>query len=519
MRLSLLQFALCLLAAGAGAQEMREVPLPIDTLLTSDAVVARVGPTVVTVREFFLTSLFGPAFVKRRPDTRRRTLQYMINEKLLGLGAREGDPRVQSTLAALEGDLATEELYRDAVLQKVNLTERDVDEGVRQQRTTVAIRWLFRKTKTAAAAVARALRAGTPFDSLFQKELSDSTVTADDRSMSSTLFKLRIRNAPMAALAEKLPAGRPSDPVEGPDGFYILKLDSASRAVLTTESADAEGRSDVRRALTQAKADSLSDLYVRSRMLGADPVIQRPTFDRLRAYLGWRFLRPERFASFGLTKNLPDSGYRAIDRYGARTLVQLRKGKVTLAEFLQWFRLREVNMGFRQNSPQAFFLSVEEVVWRMVRDHLLVRLALDRGLQHRVGVVAQKRWWKEKLLYQVAKDSIKRTITWSDSTLQAYHAEHPRSFRDTSGAPRPFADVKDDVLREWYDLELKARLLRTLNRRMKEFPVAVNEEVLRSIPIDAENDPRAIEIYTVKKGGTFPHPAFPTIDYDWQTWQ
>jgi hypothetical protein len=521
MRLCLLQCILCLLAAGAGAQELevREVPLPIDTLLASDAVVARVGPTVVTAGEFFLTSLFGPAFVKRQPDTRRRTLQYMINEKLLALGARGDDPRVQSNLAALEGDLATEELYRDDVLKKVRVTEREIDEGVRQQRTTVALRWLFRKGKSDAAALARLLRSGASFDSLFRNELADGTAGADDRSMSSTLFKLRVRNAPMAALAEKLPAGRPSDPVEGPDGYYILQLDSASCEVLTTESADAQARSDVRRALTKVKADSLSDLYVRGLMLGADPVIQRPVFDLLRAYLGWRFLKPERFASFGLTENVADSGYRAIDRYGARTLVRLRAGKISLAEFLQWFRLREVNMGFRQNSPRAFFLSVEDVVWRMVRDRLLVRRALTRGLQHRPGVVAQKRWWKENLLYQVAKDSIKRTITWTDSTLRAYYDEHARSFRDTTGAPRPFSEARDDVLREWYDLELKARLLRTINRRMKDYPVTVNDDVLRTIPVDAENDPRAIEIYTVKKGGTFPHPAFPTIDYDWQTWQ
>jgi len=49
--------------------------------------------------------------------------------------------------------------------------------------------------------------------------------------------------------------------------------------------------------------------------------------------------------------------------------------------------------------------------------------------------------------------------------------------------------------------------------------VTVDRAVLNSIPVDAENDPRAIEVYTVKKGGTFPHPAFPTIDRSWQTWQ
>jgi hypothetical protein len=37
--------------------------------------------------------------------------------------------------------------------------------------------------------------------------------------------------------------------------------------------------------------------------------------------------------------------------------------------------------------------------------------------------------------------------------------------------------------------------------------------------VENENDPKAIDVYIAKTRGTFPHPAFPTIDYDWQTWQ
>jgi hypothetical protein len=502
---------------------MGELPLPLDTLLTSDAVIARVGPTVVTVREFMLTSLFGPAFVKRQPESRQRTLDYMINEKLLALGAsnNSGDPRVGKNLAALEGDMATEELYRDDVLRHVKLSDGEIAEGVNQLRTSITLRWLYRKQKDKAVAAVRELRSGRSFDALYRQEISGSGVTNDDRRMSGPLFRIRLRNAPMAMLAARLPVGRPSDPVQGPDGFYIMQVDSLSRDVLTTESADARERDDVRKALTKLKADSLSDLYVRQRMLEANPEIQRPAFDVLRAYLGSRVLSDERFAGFGLTAHLDagDTSYRAIDRFASRTLVKLRKGRIAIGDFLEWYRLRETGVTFRSDSPEGFFLSVEDVVWRMVRDRLLVAAALGRGLQQRPGVAVQKRWWKEKLLYQVAMDSIKRTIGWTDSTLQEYYAAHPRSFRDSTGTVRPFAEVKDDVLREWYDLEVKARVLRALHRLKSTYAVAVDEKVLNSIPMDAENDPRAIEVYTVKKGGTFPHPAFPTIDRSWQTWQ
>jgi hypothetical protein len=309
--------------------------------------------------------------------------------------------------------------------------------------------------------------------------------------------------------------------VQGPDGFYILQVDSLAREGLASEMAIAGVRSAVLKALLQAKADSLSDLYVRRQMLDAKPVIQRPAFNILRAYLGSRILSPERFATFNLTKHMParDSSYRNIDHYTGRTLVSLRKGAISIGDFLDWYRLRETAVTFRNDSPQGFFLSVEDLIWRMVRDRMLVKRALRRGLQHRSSVVMQQRWWKEKLLYQVAMDSIRKTIGWEDSTLQAYYVRHPRSFTDSAGVPRPFEEVKDDILREWYDREVKARVFRTLVRLKVVHPVTVDEHMLSTIPVDAENDPRAIEVYTVKKGGTFPHPAFPTIDGFWQSWQ
>ncbi|MCC6397740.1 MAG: hypothetical protein IT282_12040, partial [Bacteroidetes bacterium] len=125
----------------------------------------------------------------------------------------------------------------------------------------------------------------------------------------------------------------------------------------------------------------------------------------------------------------------------------------------------------------------------------------------------------DKLLFQVAKDSLRRTIGWTDSTLRAYYAAHPRTFRDSSGSVMPFDAVRDDVLREWYAVTLSERIFRRLAELREHYAVTVNESDLKRIPVDAENDPRAIDIVVAKKGGTFPRPAFPTIDLFWQTWQ
>jgi hypothetical protein len=123
------------------------------------------------------------------------------------------------------------------------------------------------------------------------------------------------------------------------------------------------------------------------------------------------------------------------------------------------------------------------------------------------------------LLYQVEKDSLLRTIGWSDSTLQSYYEENPRLFLDSAGQARPFAEVRDDLAREWHTEAVTRGLLHRLAGLKQSNPVVVYGELLERIPVDAANDPRAISVYTVKKGGTFPHPAFPSIDPAWQRWE
>jgi hypothetical protein len=499
---------------------------PLNTAV-ANTVVARVGPTSITAREFFCSYIFGPSFVKKRPDSRRRHLDFMVHEKLLALGeeakTKVRDPRIVENLRAVEGDVATEELYRDDVLSRVRVTEQEIDSGVQRQNVEVTMRWLYAGDKQDAEASSRALQKGASFDSLFLMQFADSTLQRDDRTMRTTMFELVRRNSAMARIAEDLPVARPSDPVHGPDGWYIVRIDSLWRNVIITGSADADTRLSVRRAVSKMKADSISDAYIRKMMLNADAVIQRRTFDILRAHLGEKVLSPETVKAWDL-----DGGFRAelkqvdyinVEQYGGEALVTLRSGKITLGEFLRWYRVREPNLKLRLTSPQAFFLSLEDLVWRMVRDELLVERARNRGLQNRPGVVTQVRWWKDKLVYQVAKDSLRRTISWTDSTLRAYHTAHPRSFRDSTGTVLQFDAVRDDVLREWYAVTLSERIVRRLAELRRQYPVTVDEDNLKRIPADAENDPRAIDVVVAKKGGTFPRPAFPTIDPFWQTWQ
>jgi hypothetical protein len=191
---------------------------------------------------------------------------------------------------------------------------------------------------------------------------------------------------------------------------------------------------------------------------------------------------------------------------------------MTVRQFLDWYRMREPYVKPSLTSPQAFFASVEQLVWRMVRDRLLTERAYARGFQKRPSVRKQSRWWHEKMLYIARKQEIGDGIRDSLPSLRKYYDEHQRTFADVHGTVKPFDEVRDTVWREYYSDELRKRLLHEVLRLKAKYGVEVRQKTVEGLPVDAENDPRAIDVYPVKNGGIYPRQAFPSIDYDWQGW-
>lgn len=488
-------------------------------------IVANVGNIEISAREFLLSYEFGPAFVKRTKDSRRKHLQFMVYEKLLALDgyARglQNSPQVRRSLGEVEGDLITEELYKEDVLRDVTITRGEVDIAVRREQYHLSLRWLYAKTLEEGQRNYRSLLQGASFDSLFIGQLTDS-VNADDRSMEITQFVLDNKNPLLAKVVDTLRPGRPSQLVEGSDGWYIVKITNGWRSALPSESDYTKLSFDARRALTQRKADSLSDLYVQKLMLEQNPVIVRTAFDLLRSYIGAELLTSEQFLRWGLAPDFVGSReHRDSLMDGARgneTLVTLAKGEIDLRTFLSWYKVRDRYFRIGKSSEQAFDASIEQIVWRMVRDKLLIDRARARGLQKRKIVRTQKRWWEEKVLYDIVKRSISEGIRLEEGKVQKYYEEHRRQYVSSKGDTLSFDRAKEDVRNDLYTLELTRQMWQRISKLKESHSVRIHENVLRRVPVDVENQPKAVDVYPVKKGGTFPRPAFPTIDYQWLTW-
>ncbi len=488
-------------------------------------VVATVGDRSITGQEFLFSYEFGPAFPRREKDSRHRYLNFMVYEKLLALdGYARGLQKTSEArlmLSEITGDLATEELYKDDVRSKVKVSEQEISRGMKQDGVHLTVRWLYAPTESAIEKYRRELDRGVPFDTLLAGGLNDS-VRQGDRSMETTLFKLETRNPSFAGVIDTMHAGMIGGPVKGPDGYYLVHLADRWSNPLITESDQAQMHEDVERALVQQKSDSLSDEYIKRLMEGERPTIVRKPFDLLQTHLGRIALPAEKFSAWNFAGRLKERWGITADSdlapYQNSALVDRAHGRFTVRDFLNWYHAREENLHLNESSPQAFFLSLEDLVWRMVRDKLLVERANRRHLGKRPVVQNQVKWWEDKIVYKLVRAGIADSVHWNDSLLERYYQEHARNYRDGKNVRIPFTKAKEDVLKDYYSEQLTGRLLHRILALKQQYGVHVHDRELQSLPIEDEFDPKAIDVYAVKKGGTFPRPAFPTIDYEWQTW-
>jgi|YelNatPaOPRAMG01_1025707.scaffolds.fasta_scaffold01403_5 hypothetical protein len=468
-----------------------------------DKIVAKVGNKKITVREFLTSYEFGPSFAKREKNSKQIYLKYMIDEKLLALyGYSHGygdSSRVKDLLSAIQGDLATDEMFDRDIYNKINISNLELDSAIAQKQISLQVKWLFAPIKDSLDFYVNGLHNGISFDSLFKEQLKDS-VYSDERSMNTDAFKLRMQNPQMFDIVEKLKLGEVSTPIKGPDGWYIIKLVNIWHNVITTQSEMEKEKYDATEAIKLNKSDKESDIYVRKLMLKHNPVIQGRVFDILRSYLGNFLLPQNKFNEWDLegrmSKELKYNDSLSVNQLGKLILVKLSDGDVTLDDFLNWYRLRDDYLKFNESSFNNFSASLEQTIWQMVRDHLLINEAQSRGFFDLPIVRQQSNWWKDKIIYSMIRDNLANSLGL-DLEL-----------------PSPRKAKNDDKLQQ-----LMAKTFIILQELKKKYSIEINEKVLNRIQVQDSNDPRAVDFYIVKKGGTFPHPAYPSIDYTWQRWE
>ncbi len=487
-------------------------------------VAATVAGSVITAQELLDSYETGPAFVRRYENPLRKHLEFMINERLLAkLADSLGYVRsefVTERFTALQEDLAADELYKTEILSRAKLSERDISLAMQKGRMNVRYRWIFTPTKDRAQALWSNIKKRQSFDSLFHGQF-DSTVSSANRSAETTLLKLERDNHDLAAGIAKLKNGETSAPLEGNDGYYIVRVDESWQNPVSTQTEQASLRDAAIRVGTEIKADALATEYVKGKMKLADPQLKAAGFNVLRAFLSEKGLSRDTRIKWSIPATfMTEAGPQplsASSKFLSRTLVTFGHQALTVRDYLRWFDARQFQL--KTHSLAAFNSGIKRTVWKMVQDRLLIDESYRNGLHLRENVQRESSKWQTKLLYLAARSQMLRSLSVDETALRKKYELQKMRYRELDGKLLSFEQAREAIRSEVVIERETQVLFRTLQALKNIYPVSINENGLDQLSASVKKDPRAIDVMFYKPGGTFPRVAYPTIDEAWSRMQ
>jgi hypothetical protein len=478
-----------------------------QNVIDKEEIVAEVDTIKITAEEFYYNYEFGPAFPKRKSNSKETHLNYLINEKLLALESYEKGSTEQDYAKGLindiQSDLATEELFREEILPKVEIKETEIEKVIEKKLIEYEIRWLYSENRQSTENYLAQFENGISFDSLFYAQVNDS-VFLDDRQMKSSLYNVYVKNPVLAQILDTLKAGSISAPIHTDDGWYIVKVDNIWQNLITSESEQSKHRHESVEALTKSKMDILSDQFVNDLFVKENPIIKRDAFNILRSVLGKIILTPEKYSEWELGKimdtALSNLGLKRGEKYPGIYLVSGTNNNFSIDEFIIWYRNREEYVKFLKDDLIVFSKSLENLVWLMIRDKLLIRTAIEKGYDKTDRVKRQSGWWKDKISYSIYRNELANSITLNSEEINLVKEKK---------------ESQSVILNE----KLSEKILHKVLELKQKYKVVIKKNVLDKIKVSSEDDKKVIDMFLVKKGNLIPRPVYPSIDNDWAGWE
>jgi len=139
-------------------------------------------------------------------------------------------------------------------------------------------------------------------------------------------------------------------------------------------------------------------------------------------------------------------------------------------------------------------------------------------LDSRESVQVQKQWWKDKIVFNARKAEIAASITYEELDLLVYYKDNIARYRNSKGDVIPFEKARNNVQSDFIREKYMSQLMRRILQLKQIYSIQIYDDVLAAVKVEDEENPKAIDLYAVKKGGLLPRQPYPTIDWEWQLW-
>jgi len=409
-------------------------------------VIARAGDMFVSEQEFLERYEMLPGFGRHRRSqaeaAKLELLYSIIAEKLLAqdaaAGGLERDTVVRLGTLETRKLLARDELYKKEVIQKVLITDREIDRAIAMALLRLSIRYIF-FTKEEDARFIRAQMRG-PSD--MQRLRIDTSFHAlrDTATLLWGDADVRIEEA-----AYHLKKGEVSPVVAAGDGFYILTVAGVGRnayyAAMAPDVLRARVTTTIRRRKEHARLDEFLEEalhgktgYAVPRVLGSlasalEKVYSEPGADSI------VYLTPAR-----------ETLLEDISASILRDTIAVAGNRVWSAgEFI--VRLTGEGFGVVRTSLRSIPARLNTELMALVRRELMAQEALERGLDTLSDVRRQVGMWTDSFLASREREAIRKSVGVTDADVWSYLKS------EDSSVAVPLVQVRDLLTHTFEQME------------------------------------------------------------------
>ncbi len=381
-------------------------------------VVAKAGNVFVTEKEFIERFELSPALHRGRKsrleDAKLELLYSIIAEKLLAQEARERgldrDSAFQSSFDVLRKILARDQLYREEVSSKVDVSEREVLQAIAEAQREILISFIYFQSKDAALFLRNQMKSNADFAAM----QIDSSLGAT-RDTATVIWG--DAEPPIERAAYRLQNREISPVIAAGSGYYILRVEGTKRNAFYASLAPSVLKEKILSKLRERKEQTRLDQFVR---------------EVLNNRVGYSRSQPLRILSRALEQVFAASTSAAPTALSQAMAAEVRQRcRTILADTLAvagsvvWstdeiiVRLQE--KGFSVDSAGlgnlAQRVNLQLKIW--VQQELLEQEALARRLDQSLVVQRQLDMWQQSMMAQQMMAYLKKQVNVSESEVWA----------------------------------------------------------------------------------------------------
>lgn len=483
--------------------------------ITDTSVIASIGNYEITVKEFRESYEFGPSFVKKFKDPKMAHLKFMINEKLIALDGYtsniDTNVSLSRMLKEIEDDIAVTEWYRQKMMQLAAVDSALIKKGIEQSSVGLIFRYIFSDNEFDIKDIKHLLDSGYSFDSLYSLLKQNLKFSVDE--VPTNFFTLFEDNPTVAGELALLKPGTYSNIINAENGFYLVQLDQAKKDFIITPTEYLTMWRKVEKYYSRKIIDSITTSYIKGVMEECPPTISGKALKIIF----------ELFSKVNYAHNTNEEVLKKhfnpeiIPDYDSDSeiLVSSKCDRYTVKDFAEWYSYRNYKIDF--SNPSASTLKfVKAILFKMVRDKRLIGIARKQGFADDPAVQLEVQEWRDKLAYWKQKSAAVKHPTFTDEDVQRFYTENKIKYADLKRTPVTYEQVKDKVKNELMLYEYNKQLHNYLNSLEERYTIKINEKLLNSLYLSDENLSKKADLFILKKGGTLPRQAFPTIDSEWR---